>query len=109
MGNLKSSLEGRDKEHGGLPRVNYKGETVYDAINLDAVFDEGTNAPLASDPSKKIDVSGLTYREALDKGIRPVMTSMWYLGNYGWGMAGDLGIQDNTWFCLREITLVLFA
>ena len=20
-------------------------------------------------------------------------------------MAGDLGIQDNTWFCLREITL----
>lgn len=105
LGNLKSSLEGRDKEHGGLPRVNYKGETVYDAINLDAVFDEGTNAPLASDPSKKIDVSGLTYREALDKGIRPVMTSMWYLGNYGWGMAGDLGIQDNTWFCLREITL----
>lgn len=46
---LESSLNGRDKEHGGLPRVNYKGETVYDAIMLDAVFDEGATAPSASD------------------------------------------------------------
>lgn len=30
-GVLESSLNGRDKEHGGLPRVNYKGETVYDS------------------------------------------------------------------------------
>lgn len=105
VGTLKSSLQGRDKEHGGLPRVNYKGETVYDAIDLDAVFDEGVEAPLASDPSQKINVSGLTYREALAKGIMPVMSSVWQQLNYGWGMPGDLAIQDNTWFCLREITL----
>lgn len=105
IGTLKSTLNGRDKEHGGLPRVNYKGETVYDAINLDAVFDEGVQAPLASDPNTKIDVGGLTYTEALAKGIRPMMASTYYSQNYGWGMPGDLAIQDNTWFCLREITI----
>lgn len=104
-GTLKSSLVGRDKEHGGLPRTNYKGETVYDAIDLDAVFDDGQKAPLVSDPSQTIDVSGLTYREALDKGIQPMMASSYYYYNMGWGMPAELGLQDNTWFCLREITV----
>ncbi len=53
MGTLKSSLYGRDKEHGGWQRTNFKGETVYDVYPLDAVFDEGETAPLASDPDKK--------------------------------------------------------
>lgn len=104
-GVLKSSLKGRDKEHGGLPRVNYKGETVYDAIDLDAVFGEGEKAPLANNPSQTIDVGGLTYREALDKGIVPMMASSFYAYNYGWGMPSELGLQDNTWFSLREITV----
>lgn len=104
-GVLKSSLVGRDKEHGGLPRTNYKGEQVYDVLDLDAVFDDGSQAPLASDPGKKIDVSGLTYREALKKGIRPMPASAFYYYNYGWGMPAEIGLQDNTWFALREITL----
>ncbi len=104
-GVLKSSLYGRDKEHGGLPRVNYKGETVYDAIPLDAVFDEGVKASLESDPSKEIDVSGLTYKDALAKGILPMMANTYYIHNLGWGMPAELGLQDNTWFALREITI----
>jgi iron complex outermembrane receptor protein len=28
-----------------------------------------------------------------------------YTYNLGWGMPAELGIQDNTWFALREITL----
>ena len=83
----------------------YKGETVYDAINLDAVFDEGSTAPLVSDPDTRIDVSGLTYAEGLEQGIQPMMTSTFYMYNYGWGMPADLGMQDNTWFSLREISL----
>ncbi len=105
MGTLLSSLEGRDQEHGGLPRTNYKGETVHDVILLDAVFDEGSTAPLASDPTKRIDVGGLTYQEALDKGIRPMPAGAFYMYNLGWGMPSELGLQDNTWFALREITL----
>ncbi len=104
-GTLKSSLWGRDAENGGLPRVNAKGQTVYDAINLDAVFDEGTNAPLVSDPTKTVDVSGLTYADALAKGIQPMMATSYYWWNYGWGMPVNLGIQDNTWFSLREISI----
>lgn len=105
MGTLKSSLYGRDKKHGGLPRVNYKGETVYDAIMLDAVFDEGEEAPKAGNPDEMIDVGGLTYAEALEKGIEPMMASTYYWANLGWGMPAELGLQKNTWFCLREITL----
>lgn len=104
-GTLKSSLYGRDKEHGGLPRTNYKGETVYDAIMLDGVFDEGVKAPSLADPSKMIEVGGLTYAQALKKGIVPMMATSHYRFNHGWGMPAELGLQENTWFALREITL----
>ncbi|MGM9700652.1 MAG: SusC/RagA family TonB-linked outer membrane protein, partial [Prevotella sp.] len=53
------------------------------------------------------DVGGMTYKEAVEEhNVRPVMTGSWYAWNYGWGMPCLPGsIQDNTWFCLREITL----
>ncbi len=104
-GSLESTLQGRDREHGGIARTNYKGETVYDAIMLDAVFDQGTTAPLASDPSTRIDVGGKTYAEALETGIVPMMATSYYAFNYGWGAPNELNIQDNTWLMLREITL----
>ena len=105
MGTLQSSLYGRDKENGGWQRTNYKGETVHDVYPLDGVFGEGATAPLASDPATRIDVSGLTYKEALDKGIRPMPAGAYYVYNYGWGMPAELGLQENTWFALREITV----
>ena len=109
-GSLKSTLEGRDKEHGGIARINYKGETVYDGLMLDAVFAEGTQAPTQNPDGSvgaMIDVGGMTYKEAVEQhNVRPVMTGMWYAMNYGWGMCAMPGsIQDNTWFALREITL----
>lgn len=105
IGTLKSSLYGRDQENGGWQRTNYKGETVYDVYPLDGVFDEGATAPLASNPSQRIDVGGLTYKEALDKGIRPMPAGAFYTYNLGWGMPAELGLQDNTWFALREVTI----
>ena len=109
-GNLKSTLVGRDKEHGGIARINYKGETVYDGLMLDAVFEEGAKAPVQNadgTPGALVDVGGMTYADAIaQKNIVPVMTGSWYAWNYGWGMpAFPEAIQDNTWFCLREITL----
>ena len=109
-GSLKSTLVGRDKQYGGIARINYKGETVYDGLMLDAVFAEGTQAPTQNADGTvgpKVDVGGLTYKEAVEtKNIRPVMTGSWYANNYGWGMPCMPGsIQDNTWFALREITL----
>lgn len=110
QGTLKSTLQGRAKEYGGVKRINYKGETVYDGLMLDAVFAEGAKAPVQNPDGtagELVDVGGMTYKDALEqKNIRPVMTGSWYAWNYGWGMAAMPGsIQDNTWFCLREITL----
>lgn len=109
-GSLKSTLEGRDKAHGGIPRINYKGETTNDGLMLDAVFAEGTKAPVQNPDGtagELVDVGGMTYKDAVEqKNIRPVMTGSWYAWNYGWGMPAMPGsIQNNTWFCLREITL----
>ena len=109
-GSLKSTLKGRSKEHGGIARLNYKGETVYDAIMLDnAVFKEGATAPLQNADGtmgEMIEVGGKTYAEALEMGIVPMMASAYYTYNYGWGAINMPGvIQDNTWFALREISL----
>lgn len=109
-GCFKSSLEGRDKEHGGIARINYKGETSYDGLMLDAVFEEGTQAPTQNPDGTiggLIDVGGMTYAEAVTQhNVVPVMTGSWYAWNYGWGMPLlDGPLQDNTWFMLREVTL----
>lgn len=109
-GTLESTLEGRDKEHGGIARINYKGETVYDGLMLDAVFAEGAKAPTQNADGtvgELVDVGGMTYKDAVEqKNIRPVTTGMWYIFNYGWGMPAMQGsIQDNTWFSLREVSL----
>ena len=109
-GSLKSTLRGRDKEHGGIARINYKGETSYDGLMLDAVFAEGAKAPTQNPDGtvgELVEVGGMTYKDAVEKmNIRPVMTGAWYGWNYGWGMPCMPGsIQDNTWFALREITM----
>lgn len=109
-GTLKSTLKGRDKEYGGIERINYKGEKVYDGLMLDAVFKEGAQAPVQNPDGtagEMVDVGGMTYKEAVEKmNIRPVMTGTWYTQNYGFDKpAMPESIQDNTWFCLREITL----
>ena len=109
-GTLKSTLQGRGEEYGGIKRINSKGETVYDGLMLDAVFAEGTKAPVMNPdgkPGEMVDVGGMTYADAIaQKNIIPVMTGTWYALNYGWGApAFPESIQKNTWFCLREITL----
>lgn len=102
---LAESLNGRDKEHGGLARVNYKGETVYDGLMLDAVFQDGSSIPSKADPSKSVDVSGKTYKEVVEAGlINPVMATTFYGNSFGWGANVQDPIMDNTWVALREIT-----
>ena len=106
MGSLYSSLNGRDAEHGGIARTNYLGETVNDGIMLDAVFDEGTMAPSKANPGGYVDVSGMTYREAVENGIiEPMKAETYYWGNGGWGSPSELSLMNNTWVSFREINL----
>ena len=106
-GALKSSLRGRDKDFGGIARINWAGEKVYDAIMLDAVFKEGAQAPLENPDGTQgemVDVGGMTYKDAIEKlGIRPMQAGMHRSYNYSIAMPEKF--QDNTWFALREISL----
>ena len=109
IGTFKSTLKGRDKEYGGIERIDYQGNTVYNGYMLDAVFAADQQARrLNPDGSlgDYMDVSGMTYAEAVAAGMAPTTTGAWYQYNYGWGMMGlDGPLQDNTWFMLREINL----
>lgn len=99
MGNgvLQESLTGRMGD--GVARTNYKGETVYDGFIPDAVFAKG-------EKYKDIDLSGMTYQEAVDKQIlEPVASGANYMWNYGWQTNLDQAVFDNTWIKLREVSL----
>ena len=125
-GTLKSSLYGRDQEHGGVARINYKGETQYNGIMLDGVFGEDVQAPAKNKnvPTQylvknddgsiyensrgeyMVNLGGMTYQEAVDNNlINPMLAAAYYWGNLGWGMPAELGLQDNTWFALREVSV----
>ena len=108
-GTFKSTLEGRDKEHGGFARIDNSGKTVYNGYMLNAVFAEGEQAPRINPDGtlgEMMDVGGMSYADAVKAGMAPTTTGAWYADNYGWGMINLPGaLQDNTWFALREISL----
>lgn len=105
-GSLDATLYGRDKDHGGIARINYKGETVYDGIMIEAVFLDGAKAPSKADPTKLVDVGGKTYKEAVESGlINAIQASAFYLNNYGWGANVQDPIMNNSWVVMREMTI----
>ena len=110
IGTFKSTLKGRDKEYGGIQRIDNSGNTVYNGFMIEnAVFGANQQAPRLNPDGtlgEMMDVSGMTYADAVAAGMAPTTTGAWYQYNYGWGMMGLPGpLQDNTWFALREVTL----
>ncbi len=104
-GALKATLYGRDKEHGGEARVNYKGEVVYNGIVPDAVFWDNSNYATVTSikTGEKVDLSGMTFREAVDAGhIQPVLASMWYASRGG---GANYQVSSQSYMALRELTL----
>ncbi len=106
MGGTEQSLYGRDAEHGGVARTNYKGDVVYNGIVPDAVFSNlgGGNTKVKSfSTGQEVDLNGLTFREAVDAGyIQPVLASTWWY--YNSGNAEDQ-VSKGTYMALRELTL----
>ncbi|WP_462376171.1 SusC/RagA family TonB-linked outer membrane protein [Rikenella microfusus] len=108
----KASLYGRDAEHGGIARVNYKGETTYDGLILDGVYAGKNKMEVTSlATGEKIDLRGMTMQEAVDAGhIAPMLSTVYYQGQYGW-LGGSLNmpsedmVYDYTYIALRELTL----
>ncbi len=106
MGGTEESLYGRDKEHGGQARVNYKGEIEYNGIIPDGVFSNigGGNTKVTSlKTGETVDLNGMTFQEACDAGhIQPVLAGTWKYYNGG---AAEDQVSKGTYMALRELTL----
>ena len=103
MGNGEWTLYGRDKEHGGIARVNWKGETVYNGIILDDCVFYSNSKVTSLKTGEEVDLAGMTFREAYEAGhIQPVLSSVWQY--YASGYA-DQQISKQSYVALRELTL----
>lgn len=104
----ENSLQGRDEQTGGLTYVSvHDGKTYHDGIVPEGVFAEESFTTIPG-TNEKIDLVGLTYQEAIDKGyIDPAHASTFHRYKGDWGV----GIVDNNWFhkvkyiAMREISL----
>lgn len=105
QGTSANTLNFRDQEHGGVARKDsYTGQTRYDGVIPDAVFDAGQMSPL----KPGISIGGMTFRQAYDQGlVEPWKASLYYNTFYGWGtnINGNETASKNSWIMLREITL----
>ncbi len=102
-GNLVNSLKYRGQENGGVARTDsYTGETIYDGAVPDAVFDKDQKSPITGE-----DISGLTFKEAYDRGlVEPWKAASYYVNTFGWGTNLDNGsTTEVSWVMLREVSL----
>lgn len=107
-GNLEMTLYGRDKEHGGVPRVNYKGEVEYNGMIPDAVFYQDFTVKSFKTGEDVIVKAGTTFREVVENGdIQPMLSALYYTagGNFGFWGSQNVNVSDSTYFALREITI----
>jgi iron complex outermembrane receptor protein len=105
-GIFKNSLQGRDKDHGGIEWTSkYDNQTYDDGILPEGVFDNGQMITQAD--GSQVDVSGMTYREAYEKGyVEPTHLPQF---NYRYGSfstaVGDYWVVENSWISLRQVAI----
>jgi len=109
-GVTESSLKYRDDTHGGTTwtsgYADAYGQTFNDGVIPKGVFDQGTTVTTPS--GQRVDVSGMTFREAYDKGyVEPVHASGWHYFNNGWstGTTNDNWVHKVKYIALRETSL----
>jgi len=109
-GYLETSLAGRDAEYGGLPwTTNYadsKGQSFVDGVIPDGVFAAGQKVTAPNGQS--VDVGGLTYKEAMDKGyVEPTHASYFTYRNNSWssGVINDDWFSEVNYIALRNISV----
>lgn len=108
-GIFKSSLFGRDKDHGGISWTSQyaddKDIAYDDGIIPEGVFDNGQTITQADGSS--VDVSGMTFKEAYEKGFVPPTHLPQY--NYRYGSfstaVGDYWVVENSWISLRQLAV----
>ncbi|WP_420152347.1 SusC/RagA family TonB-linked outer membrane protein [Siphonobacter sp.] len=104
FGSFKNSLAGRDAEHGGIAFTDEQGVQRNDGIIPDGVLAAGVTATV---DGTQVDLGGMTYREAVDKGyLKPVPAYAYYdnLSNWGSGIR-EYSVFENSWVAVREASI----
>ncbi|MBL7968799.1 MAG: SusC/RagA family TonB-linked outer membrane protein [Prolixibacteraceae bacterium] len=109
-GMLESSTWALDKEHGGIEwttqYADSKGQTYQDGVIPDGVFAAGQKVTAPN--GTQVDVGGLTYKEAMDKGyVEPTHASYFTYRNSSWstGVINDNWFNEVKYIALRNISL----
>ncbi len=104
FGSFKNSLAGRDAQSGGIAFTDAQGNQRNDGIIPDGVLAAGVTATI---DGKQIDLGGLTYQEAVDKGyLKPIPAYAYYdnLSNWGSGIR-EYSVFENSWVAVREASV----
>lgn len=109
-GRLKTSLKGRDASHGGIvwtsKYADTEGETYSDGMIPKGIFSEGQM--VTSPNGSSVNVGGLTYQEAYDKGyVEPTHATYNTYRNNSWstGVVNDDWFSEVNYIALRNISL----
>ncbi|WP_316795016.1 SusC/RagA family TonB-linked outer membrane protein [Pedobacter agri] len=101
FGAFESTLFGRSAEFGGLPRKNAQGAVIAD----DGIIPEGVFA--AGTVINNVNVAGLTYQEAVNRGLaQPVSARIYYARLTQWATGiREYSTFENSWVSLREVSV----
>ncbi|MCK8494517.1 SusC/RagA family TonB-linked outer membrane protein [Spirosoma sp. RP8] len=103
-GSFKNSLSGRNAESGGIAFTDAQGVQRNDGIIPDGILNKGVTATV---DGKQVDLGGMSYKEAVDKGyLTPVPAYAYYdnLSNWGSGIR-EYSVFENSWVALREASV----
>ncbi|MBC3788081.1 SusC/RagA family TonB-linked outer membrane protein [Spirosoma utsteinense] len=103
-GSLTNSLFGRDTESGGITFTDAEGNTRNDGIIPEGILNAGVTATV---DGQQIDLGGMTYKEAVDKGyLKPIPAYAYYdnLSNWGSGIR-EYSVFENSWVAVREASI----
>lgn len=105
-GVFPNSIFGRDAETGGITFTSkYDGKTYDDGRIVEGVFQPGQM--ITQPDGSQVDVSGLTFKEAYDRGyVEPTHTPQFFY-RYGSSSTGvaDFWVLENSWVSLRQVAL----
>jgi iron complex outermembrane receptor protein len=105
-GVFPNSIFGRDAQSGGITWTSAYDNITYD----DGRIVEGVFAPgqmIAQADGSQVDVGGMTFQEAYDKGyVEPTHTPQFFY-RYGSSSTGvaDFWVLKNSWISLRQVAL----
>ncbi|MEJ0102481.1 MAG: SusC/RagA family TonB-linked outer membrane protein [Bacteroidota bacterium] len=105
-GVFPNTIFGRDAQSGGITWTSaYDGKTYDDGRIVDGVFAPGQMITQAN--GTQVDVGGMTFKEAYDKGyVEPTHTPQFFY-RYGSSSTGvsDYWILKNSWISLRQVAI----